>query len=148
MGPLKLIKDLPENFLVMNGDILTDLNFAEFFDEHVKNNSIFTISSFEREQKSEFGVLGTDQGNLVEFREKPVMHFEVSMGVYMVSKRVVSKIPEGLAYGFDQLMLQLIADKIYARAKKFKGFWLDIGRAEDYELAIEVFKDKKEIFFK
>jgi NDP-sugar pyrophosphorylase family protein len=52
MGPLKLIKDLPKNFLVMNGDILTDLNFSEFYDNHSNNKELFTISSYTREQKN------------------------------------------------------------------------------------------------
>ena len=71
MGPLKLIKDLPENFLVMNGDVLTDLDFAEFHDLHVKSGSIFTISSYVRDHKVDYGVLETDgSGNLSGFNEK------------------------------------------------------------------------------
>ena len=63
MGPLRLIKDLPENFLVINGDILTDLDFREFFEAHVSNNNIFTISGYMREQKVDYGVLEMDASN-------------------------------------------------------------------------------------
>ena len=56
MGPLKLIPDLPENFLVMNGDVLTDIDFSEFYNEHVNKESIFTISAYERDHKVDYGV--------------------------------------------------------------------------------------------
>ncbi len=73
MAPLRLIKGLPENFLVMNGDVLTDLNFSLFYDEHVRKNNIFTISAYMREQKVDYGVLEVDAGNrLTGFRESPV----------------------------------------------------------------------------
>ncbi|MFX7549014.1 sugar phosphate nucleotidyltransferase, partial [Acinetobacter baumannii] len=71
MGPLKLIDALPENFLVMNGDILTDLKYGEFFDNHVTEQNIFTISSHKREEMIDYGVLDTDEGILTGFREKP-----------------------------------------------------------------------------
>ncbi len=72
MGPLKLIQDLPDNFLVMNGDILTDLNFSSFYEDHVKQKSIFTISSYERTHIMEYGVLEiNDEKELTGFSEKP-----------------------------------------------------------------------------
>ncbi|MFV7869577.1 sugar phosphate nucleotidyltransferase, partial [Enterococcus faecium] len=82
MGPLKLIDALPENFLVMNGDILTDLKYGEFFDNHVTEQNIFTISSHKREEMIDYGVLDTDEGTLTGFREKPKTSYEVSMGIY------------------------------------------------------------------
>ena len=87
MGPLKLINDLPENFLVMNGDILTDLDFNEFYKYHLQNKSLFTISSKIRSQKIDYGVLeSTENGYLSEFIEKPEKEFLVSMGIYMVNQ--------------------------------------------------------------
>ena len=72
MGPLKLIKDLPENFLVMNGDVLTDLDLGSFFDEHIKNKRLFSIASHRRTIMSEYGVLDiNEEQNLIGFREKP-----------------------------------------------------------------------------
>ena len=90
MGPLRLIKDLPENFLVMNGDILTDLDFGAFHDEHIAKDSLFTISAHRREHRIDYGVLeSNDEGELVAFREKPQTQYEVSMGVYMVSRAIL-----------------------------------------------------------
>lgn len=136
MGPLKLIKNLPEDFLVMNGDVLTDLDFAELYKEHIANKSIFTVSAFERDHKVDYGVLESDCNNrLVAFKEKPVLHYLVSMGVYMVNRRCLDVIPQDTFYGFDHLMLDLIKLGTPATVRPFNGYWLDIGRPEDYEQA-------------
>lgn len=136
MGPLKLINDLPEDFLVMNGDVLTDLDFEIFYNEHIQKGSIFTVSAYERDHKVDYGVLEANEDNkLVAFREKPVLHYLVSMGVYMVNKKCMDVIPSDTFYGFDHLMLDLIKRKIPATVRPFNGYWLDIGRPEDYEQA-------------
>jgi NDP-sugar pyrophosphorylase family protein len=144
MGPLKLIHSLPEHVLVMNGDILTDLPFGNFFDSHVNNGSAFTICSHERVEKIDYGVLDTDNGKLTGFREKPVSTYEVSMGIYMVSRQATDKIPANVPYGFDQLMLQLLKEQLPVRVEKYAGLWLDIGRPDDYLEAIEKFDQLKE----
>lgn len=147
MAPLRLINDLPGNFLVMNGDILTDLSFSELFEEHVSKNNIFTISSHVREQKIDYGVLETGaDGYLSGFREKPKSQYLVSMGVYMASRRIMDFIPKGESYGFDNLMLDLIAAGRPAVVRKFDGYWLDIGRPDDYMQAIEEFEQMKPRF--
>ena len=149
MAPLKLINDLPDDFLVMNGDILTDLNFDQFYKNHVDNNSIFTISSYQREVKSEFGVLDVDDTNTLSgFREKPVSIYDVSMGIYMVSKKAVEYIPENTFYGFDHLMIDLMKNKEKPKVQKFSGYWLDIGRPDDYEVAIDMFENNSSQFLK
>lgn len=147
MAPLRLIHGLPENFLVMNGDILTDLNYSDFFEEHVSKNNIFTISSHVREQKIDYGVLEADaSGYLSGFTEKPKTKYMVSMGVYVVNRRAMDFIPEGQSYGFDNLMLDLIAAKQPATVREFNGYWLDIGRPDDYMQAIEEFDQMKPRF--
>lgn len=147
MGPLRLIPDLPEHFLVMNGDILTDLDFADFYEQHVANDRLFTISSRRRQQEIDYGVLETDAlQNLVGFREKPTTDYEVSMGIYMVSRAVLEFIPEGQHYGFDNLMLELIRSDRRVYVKSFNGYWLDIGRPDDYVQAIEQFGAMKTRF--
>ncbi len=144
MGPLRLIPDLPEHFLVMNGDVLTDLDFAEFYAEHVAANRLFTISSHRREQHIDYGVLVTDPGGtLQDFREKPVTAYEVSMGIYMVSRAILQHVPARGAFGFDDLMRGLIDAKHSVRARRFDGYWLDIGRADDYLQAIDEFPRMK-----
>ena len=144
MGPLKLIPDLPQNFLVMNGDILTDMDYAQFHDDHASSGCLFTISSKRRDHHIDYGVLDIDEkGNLVAFREKPKESFLVSMGVYMLSSSVLARIPTGRAYGFDNLMLDMLAAGQHAMVRPFDGYWLDIGRPDDYALAIDEFEAMK-----
>ena len=146
MGPLKQISDLPNDFLVMNGDILTNLNFESFHNDHVRDNEIYTISSYKRSQKVDYGVLGCSKDNYLEsFEEKPTNDFKVSMGIYMLNKKVLDFIPSGF-YGFDSLMYKLIKSKNKVKVKEFNGYWLDIGRPDDYIKAIEDFESMKNMF--
>lgn len=147
MGPLKLIEDLPDHFLVMNGDILTDLNFANFYDDHVRNNTLFSISAAVREHVNLYGVLEKNADNqLTAFLEKPKHTFLVSMGVYMVSREATNHIPSDQPFGFDQLMLKFLELKEKVAVKNFEGYWLDIGRPDDYMQAIEEFEQLKHVF--
>ena len=147
MGPLRLIPDLPAHFLLMNGDVLTDLNYADFHDEHATNNRLFTISSHRREQHIDYGVLVTGQGGMLEgFHEKPTTPYEVSMGVYMVSRDVLPYLPATGLYGFDNLMRDLLKARQAVHVRRFDGYWLDIGRADDYIRAIEEFPGMKHAF--
>lgn len=142
MGPLTLVPDLPENFLVMNGDVLTDLNFADFYQEHSDSGKIFTIASHRRHEKIDYGLLHqNEQGDLDRFEEKPLYDFLVSMGVYMVNRKVLNHIPKETFFGFDHLMYKLIDEKEPVAINEFDGFWLDIGRPSDYEKAVEVIND-------
>ncbi len=141
MGPLRLISDLPENFLVMNGDILTDLDFAGFHDAHSASGNAFTISSMRRQHRIDYGVLDTDQhGFLTGFREKPAVDYEVSMGVYMIGQGALTHIPDSVPFGFDTLMLKLLELGQRVDVHPFAGYWLDIGRPDDYARAIEEFE--------
>ena len=144
MGPLKLINDLPENFLVMNGDVLTDLDLEVFYNEHIKEQNIFTISAYSRDQKVDYGVLevGNDH-KLDNFVEKPTTRYIVSTGVYMANKKILDYIPENQLYGFDHLMLDLIKFQHPATVKVHSGYWLDIGRPDDYEKACTDFEGNK-----
>jgi NDP-sugar pyrophosphorylase family protein len=147
MGPLKRMMNLPENFLVMNGDILTDLDFCKFYKNHEKKGNIFTISSYQREHVVDYGVLEPDEhGFLRAFNEKPKLKYEVSMGVYILNRRVIEMIPVNKAYGFDNLMLDLITAGTPAAVKSFHGYWLDIGRPDDYIKAIEEFEKMRPNF--
>lgn len=149
MGPLKLIQDLPSDFLVVNGDVLTDMDFSEFFQSHVREQNIFTVACHRRELHSDFGVMEFDPfGRLLDFREKPVFKLDVSMGVYAANRKVLNRIPPRKAYGFDTLMRDLIKARNPARIKRYDGYWLDIGRPEDYVRAIDEFEQLKDRFLK
>lgn len=147
MAPLRLIADLPDHFLVMNGDVLTDFDFRGFYSEHVAQRRLFTIASHQREQKIDYGVLDTDdRGRLVGFQEKPTSRYQVSMGIYMVCRAVVELFPLVEPYGFDDLMRDLLAMGKSVHVSSYDGYWLDIGRPDDYHQAIEEFGALKHRF--
>ncbi|HPG38219.1 MAG TPA: sugar phosphate nucleotidyltransferase [bacterium] len=138
MGPLSLINDLPENFLIMNGDVLSDINYKEFYNSHVSEQNIFTISSYKRIQLTDYGVLEIGGDDLLTgFKEKPKVEYEVSMGIYMANKEILKYIPKNQPYGFDNLMIDLIKNRKPAKVKRHNGYWLDIGRPDDYEKACD-----------
>lgn len=144
MGPLRLIPDLPEHFLVMNGDILTDLDFGTFYVQHAREKQIFTISSHRRNQVVDYGVLETNGGEyLTAFSEKPKTQYQVSMGVYMMCRSALEFIPTDRVYGFDDLMRDLLRTGNKVRVNSFDGYWLDIGRPDDYMRAIDEFDAMK-----
>lgn len=149
IGPLTIIDDLPENFLVMNGDILCNLDYGKFFNEHKKRGNKISVSAFKRVAKIDFGVLKFDNNNLLtEFREKPSYDFDVSMGIYCINRTVIEKLPRGEKYGFDNLMLDGIQNGDQIWINQFSGMWLDIGRPEDYQYADEHYSEiKKELGF-
>jgi NDP-sugar pyrophosphorylase family protein len=138
IGPLTLIPDLPESFLVMNGDVLTDFDFGTFYKDHVARGNPVSVAAFKRDSKIDFGVLRYDEtGRLTAFQEKPVYHFDVSMGIYCISRKTIESLPRGKKYGFDDLMLDGLKTGSDIRIHPFGGFWLDIGRPDDYDFVNE-----------
>lgn len=136
MGPLlTMLGQLPEHFLVMNGDVLTDLDFAAVLGRHRETGAPLTIATYARTVNIDFGVLSTDDGRVVAFTEKPSMDYRVSMGVYGVSRSTLTRYTPGLPLGFDEVVLDLLAAGEEPRAFDFDGYWLDIGRPDDYDEA-------------
>ncbi len=136
VGPLKLIKNLPEHFIVANADVITDLNFEKIFKQHLESNSDLTIASYQRHSQADYGVLSVEEsGQVVGFNEKPVFNFVVSMGIYVFSKNILDFVPADTAYGFDTLMFELLDKGAAINSYPFDGYWLDIGRHDDYARA-------------
>jgi len=148
MGPLRLMNDLPGDFIVMNSDILTDLDYIRLLDDHVRSGRIFTVSSYKRVQDIEYGVLYEQEGLLAKFEEKPRLKYLVSMGVYAASKRILAYIPENTFFGFDMLMTELLKSNEKVGLREHEGYWLDIGRPDDYQMATDVFETNKGVFLK
>jgi NDP-sugar pyrophosphorylase family protein len=127
--------------------VLTDLSFRRFYDSHVTGAGVFTIAAATRTQTIDYGVLRTDQANvLVGFEEKPSTDYLVSMGVYAVDKSVLSLVPPNQPFGFDNLMHALIARGDRVNVVPYDGFWLDLGRPDDYAQAIEEFDRRRSTF--
>src|SRR5208337_4263288 len=147
IGPLRLIDQLDDTFLVMNGDILTDISYRDLIASHYRNKAIATVATYQRDVHIDFGVLEKD-GNrkITAFTEKPTFHFEVSMGIYVFSKKILDYVPEGELFGFDQLMYALTAKNEAVYSYPHTGYWLDIGRPDDYARSIEEFERFKDRF--
>jgi NDP-mannose synthase len=144
-GPLRLIDHLDDNFLMMNGDILTDLDFSELMTFHKAHGNPATIVTHQREVKINYGSLHFDEsGVLQDYQEKPTLHYNVSMGIYALSKSVLNLIPDGRAFNFPDLMLALIKRGEKVICKPHHGYWLDIGLPDDYAQAIDDFDRMKE----
>lgn len=137
MGPLRMIHDLPEHILVMNGDILSDIAYGKLLEDHTAEDRLFTVATAARQQYIDYGVLGLEGDRVVHFEEKPSTPYNVSMGVYCLSRRARAEIPVGKPYGFDQLVLKFLANGDPVTAVPHAGYWLDIGRPDDYQKAIE-----------
>lgn len=139
-GSLVNVSGLDETFLVMNGDVLTTLDYSELMKTHRESGAAITIASYPRHVKIDLGVLETDaDGFLTDYREKPSMEFRVSMGIYVYEPRVLKLIEVGSYLDFPNLVLRLLAAGERVATHPFKGYWLDIGRHDDYAEAQEQF---------
>jgi len=134
VAPLKLIDGLPDNFFVMNGDVLTDIDYKDLFEEHILSGALLTVATYKRISHIDYGVIEIDEEtkNIKGFHEKPNKEFDVSMGVYVFNKNVLDLVPYNKSYGFDDLVLKLLELKKDINTFEHKGYWLDIGRPEDY----------------
>lgn len=139
VAPIKLIKNLPNNFFVMNGDILTDIDYQKLYSHHISSGALVTVATYKRLSYIDYGVLTIDKKTkcISGFEEKPFKEFDVSMGVYVFSKEVLDIVPENIAFGFDDLVFKLLNLNKKINTYHHKGYWLDIGRPEDYAKANE-----------
>jgi NDP-mannose synthase len=138
-GPLRLVSRLDGTFLLMNGDLLTDLDFRELVDLHRRSGNVLTIATHERKHVADYGVLHVEPGEsprLVRYDEKPESALTVSMGIYVMEHDVLSYIPENGYFDFPELVRVLLENGLQVGTFPFTGFWLDIGRRDDYELAL------------
>jgi len=144
IAPLCLIDDLPDTFLLMNGDVLTDLRFRDLYGHHAASGAVFTIAASNRTHTIDYGVLRTDAAStLVGFEEKPSVRYLVSMGVYVVQRSVLALVPPQRPYGFDDLMGALLARGDRVNVKRHDGYWRDLGRTDDYAQAVDEFERQR-----
>jgi NDP-sugar pyrophosphorylase family protein len=139
-GCLKLIDGLGNNFLVMNGDLLTTLDYQWLIRQHLEKDAAATVAVHNRQSTIDFGVVQTDkEGFLDQYIEKPVYSFLVSMGINVLTKPVLDLIATGEAIGMPDLLLRIKDKKKRVFCVKPDCSWLDIGRPDDYEKAQETF---------
>jgi NDP-sugar pyrophosphorylase family protein len=147
VGALALIDELEEDFLVMNGDVLTDIDYAGLLERHRESGAVATIATKERDVQISLGVLrfddGGDPSRLTGYDEKPKIHYEASMGVYCFSPKILEHIEPNARLDFPDLVLRLIDAGEVVRAWRSDDYWLDIGRHDDYERAMDEFEQMR-----
>lgn len=144
IGPFRLLPRPDGPTMVMNGDLLTDLDYRAFIEHHRRSGRQLTIGTYRCRVPVSLGVLDVDDGNRITgFREKPTLSYWASMGVYVLEPEVWDLIPPNRQFGFDLLMEQVLAGSIEAGVYRFDGIWLDIGRPEDYAEAAETFERER-----
>jgi len=148
-GSLSLIDNLTDTFLVMNGDLLTTIDYAAMVDRHLESHAVATIGVFPREVKIDFGVLDIgSQNELQDYREKPVFEYLVSMGVNAFNKSALEFIPHGQYLDMPTLMMRLKNEGKKVMTYRSDCEWLDIGRSDDYEIAVEAFQKSRAKYLK
>jgi NDP-sugar pyrophosphorylase family protein len=139
-GPIRAhANQLADDFWVMNADVVSSIDLAALMAHHQQAQAPATIAVYHRPTAIDFGVLNLEGGHVHSFVEKPLIHHWVSMGVYAFNKRVVDFIPPAQFFGFDHLMQALLNAQAPISAFPFDGYWMDIGRVEDYETAVNDF---------
>ena len=144
VGALALIGDLDDDFLVMNGDVLTDMDYAALLAQHRENEAALTVAVTRRTVQIELGVMrfedGTEPHRVTAFVEKPSLDYDASMGVYCFSPRALRHIEPGARLDFPALVWRLLEAGELVCGWKSEAYWLDIGRHDDYEQAIDEFE--------
>src|SRR5574341_319971 len=146
-GPISLIRDLDQTFLVTNGDVLTTLDLSELIAFHQAQGATATIAVHRRQVKIDLGVVQLDRNSCINgYIEKPTYDYVVSMGIYVFEPRVLDFIPHNQYLDFPDLVLELIAAGEKVVAFPFDGYWKDLGRPDDYEQAAEDFFRMQDLF--
>jgi NDP-mannose synthase len=147
-GPLAQIRGLKEAFLVMNGDILTDLDYRALVDHHRQQGAVMTIATYERTVKIDFGVIEAEAGVVRRYIEKPTLNYLVSMGIYVLEPAVRRFIEPEEYLDLPDLVKTLLGQNEKVATYKFSGSWLDIGRQEDFAEAQVTFEKERHRFLK
>jgi NDP-sugar pyrophosphorylase family protein len=143
-GSLRLVEGLDDTFLVLNGDLVTSIDYRALIRAHRASNNVLTIATTERRAKMDYGVLelGVDNGALrrvVGYQEKPVIDCMVSMGIYVLEPEAMEFVPAGY-FDFPELVQGALAAAVPVGAFPYDGLWLDIGRHDDYEHAVALWE--------
>ncbi len=135
-GALSLLSEKPdEPFFVMNGDLLTNINFEHLLEFHLSRNATATMCVRAYDFQVPYGVVNIEEGNIVSIEEKPIHKFFVSAGIYMLSPKCIEHVPLNEFYDMPTLFEKLITLQEKIVSFPLREYWLDIGRVEEYEKA-------------
>jgi mannose-1-phosphate guanylyltransferase len=136
VGALSLLRDkLDSTFLMVNGDVLTDLNLNAFLAAHRRHGGPLTVATTRRTVQIDFGIIEERAGCVTTFKEKPLLTHLVSTGIYCMEPEILDHIPSGVPFGFDDLMYSMLGCGLPVHSFLHDGLWLDIGRVEDFQKA-------------
>lgn len=146
-GALSLLSEVPDDILVMNGDVLTTLDFADLYRSHKDSGATASVAVSQREVYIDYGVLDYDsEGWLSKYTEKPSLGYSVSMGIYILSRKAVAAIPDATRYDIPTLLQDLMSKGESVRCYPTDCYWQDIGRVDDYETASTDFTENPDQF--
>jgi len=152
-GALATVEGLDETFLAMNGDVLTALDYGELYRTHQASGNLLTIATHRRVVSTDYGVIHVngstgETSQVTGYEEKPEIPYVVSMGVYVAEPEVLSFIPQGEHFDVPELVVSLLEAGKPVGSYLYEGFWLDIGRHDDYEKAIAEYEQRKDELFR
>ena len=137
-GALSALKEeVKEPMVVMNGDILTNLDFGELLKFHLTQNAVATMGVREYEVQVPYGVVKVDGTRITGIDEKPLHTFYISSGIYVLSPEALDYIPSGCFYDMPELFERLIAERRHCAPYPIREYWLDIGNINDFRRANE-----------
>ncbi|HEC1728237.1 TPA: nucleotidyltransferase family protein [Campylobacter lari] len=135
-GALSLIRDMKNSFIVMNGDILTKLDFDQLVQEHKKSKAVMSVVLREFEHQIPYGVVKISNNDIKDIEEKPMQKFLVSAGIYVLEPEVLKYIKKDVYLDMPNLIKRLLDKKLKINSYILQDYWIDIGRLEEYEKAI------------
>lgn len=137
-GPISLLKDkLHDSFLVLNGDVLTNIDLSKAYNYHIEKGGMITVVSKDVTFPLSYGNLKTKNDRVIKIVEKPDIKVEITVGIYFMSTKIFEYIPYNKQFGMDDLIKKLIKEKEEIFRYKMDEYWIDIGKMEDYNKAQE-----------
>ena len=144
-GALQVVPDLEGTFIAMNGDVLTTLDYADLVEHHRASGAILTVAMHSKRVDIDLGVIESEAGRITGYREKPTLHYDVSMGIYVYEARALSFLPPGFST-FPELVLRLLDAGEHVSAYANDAEWYDIGTFSEYERAVRDMEERPELF--
>jgi len=136
VGPLKLIEEhLDSPFIIMNGDILSNIDFSKFYDFALSKDSILSVAIKKIITPYAFGNIFFDGDYVTDIQEKPDIITYALAGIYVMKPEIFKLIPDDQYFGMDTLIKTMLAEKLPIAKYDLEEYWLDIGRIDDYEKA-------------
>jgi NDP-sugar pyrophosphorylase family protein len=147
VGALTVVRDLPDDFLVLNGDVLTAMNYMELYNKHLSGKGLLTVTVALHQTKLELGLIDFDSdGQMTKYNEKPVLTNAVSAGVYYFNKKALEQLEMGQYKDFPVLVRDLLMNKQRVMCYLTCDPWVDIGTQGDLLAAQEIFKQHRGLF--